>query len=618
MSENTYSNYASNSNDTNAHRGVFSNSEAARSLPDSPSDTASSCAPATEQPALGISSDLSTIHTALAKYTDLQTIGAGGQGTMLRAIAPDGTQVAIKVFDIQKTDSLKSLELFEREIDTLKHINVHGVPKFIEDIRTDRYLYLVEDYIAAPSLEKRMQNGERFTFQQILTLLENAAKILDELDNLVPPVIHRDIKPANLLVDDDFNVTLVDFGVVAAKVQESFAMTFAGTAGYLAPEQLYGKATPASDVFSLGVTIAHLVTQKAPCDMSMDGMKLNIDRYIPANIPKWFTVVLNKMIDPDPTNRLQSGKQVIDYLKKAEDNLTENHPQPDQPAQPQAAHATPSSDNSKAVDPEEPYTTELSPTYINFDFEDKIKMLKLFTLEGPWFLILISLPVFLIINYIFIGSPFLTFFTDWLPGILPIIMILPCIVLDSAPPLTEIIEKRSKLINNAKDLNDLYKRELLNPTLPRSHSMYAKPIFASLSQKLTNPDKFPPEELMPLTPEEDQRLDQYLNNEEVLYPCLRYKPSGDFNFSKFRKTFIFHIILVVFLIVLSFFSAVSLWWQIVYFALIALFIFRTIRFYTSHHKHHKFYTDPRHLDAYNLYVRRFLEECRNESRQSKS
>ena len=223
-----------------------------------------------------------TQHPALSRYSELKKIGAGSQGTMLRACTADGTQIAIKVFDIQKADSLKSLELFEREIDTLKNINVPGVPKFIEDIRTDRYLYLVEEYINAPSLEKRMQTGQRFTFEQVLTILKNAAQILQDLGDLIPPVVHRDIKPANLLVDDACHVALVDFGVVAAKDQSSFAMTFAGTAGYLAPEQLYGKATTASDIFSLGVTIAQLVTGKAPCDMNMDGLKLNIHKY-----PQW-------------------------------------------------------------------------------------------------------------------------------------------------------------------------------------------------------------------------------------------------------------------------------------------------------------------------------------------
>ena len=617
MSDNTYSNYASNENAPRAQsrRGVFSKNDSTapsqssdQSLADFPTDSVSDGAPADQ------ASDLTAQHPALAKYADLQTIGAGGQGTMLCATAPDGSKVAIKVFDIQKTDSLKSLELFEREIDTLKHINVPGVPKFIEDIRTDRYLYLVEDYIAAPSLEKRMQNGERFTFKQILKILENSAKILDELDNLVPPVIHRDIKPANLLVDDDLNVTLVDFGVVAAKVQESFAMTFAGTAGYLAPEQLYGKATPASDVFSLGVTIAHLVTGKAPCDMSMEGMKLNIDHYIPANIPKWFVIVLNKMIDPDTTNRLQSGKQVIEYLTKAEANLIQS---PARSAQEKVSFNASAQASNNEKNPEDDTIYELSSSYDNCDYKKILDMFKLFTLETPWALIILSLPVFLVINFIFIDAPFLTFFTDWLPGILPLIMILPCLVLDPSTSIKDLKSNRSTLINKAQKINNLYKNEILHPTRPETNKLYTHTAFSTLADKLTTPEKFPPEELMPLTPEEDQRLEQYLNDEDTLYPCLHFQPSSNNDISKLHKYSIFPIILLIALIALSFFSAVKLWWQIVYFVVLAIFIYRTIRFITSYTQNHKFYTAPRHLDAYNLYVRRFLENCRNESQSSK-
>ena len=295
--------------------------------------------------------DLSARHPALSFYTDLQPIGSGAQGTMLRATAPDGTKVAIKVFDIQKADDIKSLELFEREVDTLKNINVSGVPKFITDIRTMQYRYLIEEYIDAPSLEKRMKKGQRFRFTEIIKILSNAAKILDELYAYIPPIVHRDIKPANLLVDDDQNVWLVDFGVVAAKSPESFAMTFAGTAGYLAPEQLYGKATPASDVFSLGVTIAHLITQKAPCDMCMDGVKLDIDQHIPANVPDWFKCILNKMIAPNPADRYQNGRQLLETLQEAQntgDHLNEKATPSPQTAAPKAylPEATQSDDSA--------------------------------------------------------------------------------------------------------------------------------------------------------------------------------------------------------------------------------------------------------------------------------
>ena len=134
---------------------------------------------------------------------------------------------------------------------------------------------------------------------------------------------------------------------------------------------------------------------------------------------------------------------------------------------------------------------------------------------------------------------------------------------------------------------------------------------------------------MPLTEEENQSLDAYLNDESALYPCLQIDPNSfkehndynDYDPKKLHKTLIFPIVLSIFLIaifVFSFFGGIRLWWQCVYLVMFAIFIYRTIRYYTSYIKYYKYYmdrynkyyADQRYLNAYELYVRRFLEECR--------
>ena len=260
-------------------------------------------------------SDLAAIHPELAnKYHEISYIASGAQGTVLCALDDSGKKVAIKVLDIQSVESFKDIELFEREIETLRNLSVPGVPAFIETIKTDRYMYLVEEYIPALSLDKYISSGKRFPFGEILIILRKTARILQTIESGIPPIIHRDIKPANILVSDDMSVWLVDFGVVASKRQKSFATTFAGTAGYLAPEQLYGKVTPAADIFSLGMTMIHLVTSVSPCEMEMDDLDPKFEKYIPENVPNWFCELLKKMIDPSPKKRIQNGNELIQVL----------------------------------------------------------------------------------------------------------------------------------------------------------------------------------------------------------------------------------------------------------------------------------------------------------------
>ncbi len=252
----------------------------------------------------------------LKGYTSLQSIGHGAQGTMLSAVAPNGHKVAIKCFDLRTISDWKEEELFRREIETLKNIQVQGTPQFIDEIESDSIIYLVESYIDAPSLEKRLRQGCRYSFDQALTIYKNAARILQGLQSQLQPIIHRDLKPANILVSDDLSVSIVDFGVVASKIQHTQAMTFAGTAGYVAPEQLYGKVTPASDIFSLGATMLHLITGIAPCDMEMSGITPDIDRYLPSDIPSWFKQILKDSLAPDPKLRISTATQLLTRLNE--------------------------------------------------------------------------------------------------------------------------------------------------------------------------------------------------------------------------------------------------------------------------------------------------------------
>ena len=250
----------------------------------------------------------------LQHYHNLEKIGHGAQATMLKALDAQDQPVAIKVFDYSTVREWKDVELFEREIDVLKNLHIDGVPRYIETIKTDKVIYLVEQYIDAQSLEKQMKNGRNFTIEECETILERTTAILTHLESHTPPIIHRDIKPANLLVDSHLNVWLVDFGVVMNTMQ-TFSMTFAGTAGYVAPEQLFGKTTPASDIFSLGATMLHLVSHTAPSDMELDGILPDFDRYIPQSVPQWLSDTIKQMMAANPKDRPKDGQKLSELIQ---------------------------------------------------------------------------------------------------------------------------------------------------------------------------------------------------------------------------------------------------------------------------------------------------------------
>ncbi len=244
------------------------------------------------------------------KYTIIEKIGNGAQAHVYKAKDAQGNLVAIKVFDFRQVENWKSIELLKREVGTLQSLSIEGIPKYIDYIDASPYFYLVESYIDACSIKHKIEYSARFDTKQLLEIAEKTLIILNQLHTRMPPVIHRDIKPANLLIDikdNSIQVWIIDFGSVTAVYSSTKASTLAGTAGYAAPEQLFGQASAATDIYGLGMTILHLATGKAPYEMEVDGLTLNFKKYLPPETLPELIELLSAMIQPNPRDRIQSA-----------------------------------------------------------------------------------------------------------------------------------------------------------------------------------------------------------------------------------------------------------------------------------------------------------------------
>ncbi|MEQ8538249.1 MAG: hypothetical protein RIB93_12470 [Coleofasciculus sp. D1-CHI-01] len=97
--------------------------------------------------------------------------------------------------------------------------------------------------LEAASLRQLLDQGKRFTQEDVKRIAESVLEILSYLHGLQPPVLHRDIKPSNLILADDLPIYLVDFGAVQNRaVTEGVTFTVVGTTGYTPLEQFWGKA----------------------------------------------------------------------------------------------------------------------------------------------------------------------------------------------------------------------------------------------------------------------------------------------------------------------------------------------------------------------------------------
>jgi serine/threonine-protein kinase len=113
------------------------------------------------------------------------------------------------------------------------------------------------------------------------------ADVLDYLHSRPKPIIYRDLKPANLMIDGNTGrVMLIDFGIARWVSQQEKGVTAVGTMGYAPPELFSGRVQPASDVYSLGATMFHLMTGSDPQDT------LSVLQRIPRNAESRTPVVL--------------------------------------------------------------------------------------------------------------------------------------------------------------------------------------------------------------------------------------------------------------------------------------------------------------------------------------
>ncbi|VDP78604.1 unnamed protein product [Echinostoma caproni] len=202
----------------------------------------------------------------VGRYKLIRTIGTGNFATVkLADHLLTGKAVAIKIID--KTDlSSSSRRKLSREVRLMKGLNHPNIVRLLEIIDTEKIMYMVLEYASGGELyEYLFKKGRmteavaRQTFRQILSAVQYCHQ---------KQIIHRDLKTENLLLDENFNIKLGDFGFANEFHDGVKLNTFCGSPPYAAPELFLGKEYdgPEVDVWSLGVILFKLVSGALPFD----------------------------------------------------------------------------------------------------------------------------------------------------------------------------------------------------------------------------------------------------------------------------------------------------------------------------------------------------------------
>lgn len=233
--------------------------------------------------------------------------------------------VVVKVIQLDQNFQWDDLKLFEREANMLKSLDHPAIPKYKDyfeaEIEGVRSFVLVQTYIEADSLEAVVQAGRRFSEAEIIEIAERLLVILSYLHEQSPVIIHRDIKPSNILIANRSgngvgDVYLVDFGSVhTVASKESETITIVGSYGYIPLEQFVGQVAPASDLYSLGMTLIYLIAGVHPANIPQMNGKIQLPR---SSIQPRFSQWLSRMTHPYFDQRFESALLALAALKARE------------------------------------------------------------------------------------------------------------------------------------------------------------------------------------------------------------------------------------------------------------------------------------------------------------
>jgi eukaryotic-like serine/threonine-protein kinase len=273
-----------------------------------------------------------TLHSGdqLDHYRIEALVARSGMASIYRGTdTRNGRQVAIKIPHPEVESDPALFDRFHREEEIGKILDHPGVMKVFADEHRSR-VYMVMEWVDGRLLRKILDEQHKLLPEQAVHL---ALRILDTLGYIHSRgVAHRDLKPENVMVDDNDNVKLIDFGIAANA--KSRRLTFAklsqtmGTPDYISPEQVKGKRGDSrSDLYALGVILYEMLTGKVPFSgenafLIMNDRLLNNPvppREIDPSITPELQEIIYRALERDPKNRYASARDFawdLEHLDK--------------------------------------------------------------------------------------------------------------------------------------------------------------------------------------------------------------------------------------------------------------------------------------------------------------
>lgn len=265
------------------------------------------------------------------RYRVEATIATGGMSTVYRGhdVRLD-RPVALKVMDARYAGDQQFLTRFQREARAIARLKNPGLVAIYDQGGDAAHPYLVMELVDGGTLRELLRERGPMPPHAVVAVLRPVLGGLGEAHRA--GLVHRDIKPENVLISDDGEVKLVDFGLVRAIAEAGITSTsvILGTASYLSPEQVAGGPTgPRSDVYSAGIMAFELLTGTTPFrgDNALAVAHQRLDQDVPPpssvidGVPPQFDAFIACATARDPERRFPDALAMAEELEDVADEL---------------------------------------------------------------------------------------------------------------------------------------------------------------------------------------------------------------------------------------------------------------------------------------------------------
>jgi eukaryotic-like serine/threonine-protein kinase len=275
--------------------------------------------------------ELATGSTLAGRYQVIEELGHGGMGRVYKVFDTDiKEKIALKLLRPEIALDKETVERFSNELKLARKISHRNVCRMFDLGKAEGTTFITMEFVPGEDLKKFIRKSGQLGAGRAVSIAKQVCEGLAEAHHL--GVVHRDLKPQNIMVDEDGDARIMDFGIARSLRGKGItgAGVMIGTPEYMSPEQVEGKeADQRADIYSLGIILYEMLTGRVPFEGDTPftiGVKHKSElprdpRELNNQIPPDLGRLVLKCLEKDKAKRYQSANELHADLERVEQGL---------------------------------------------------------------------------------------------------------------------------------------------------------------------------------------------------------------------------------------------------------------------------------------------------------